>query len=87
MARRMRGHQAVRVMVEAIGSEIGTRRLIGFERQVRAQLRANGHVLELATAHDWIYAMAQVIVANEDKKADAGFQKGIRFIRSQAAVD
>ena len=86
MARRMGGHQAVRVMIEAIGSEIGTRKLIGFERQVRARLRANGHVLEVATAHDWILAMAQVIVANEDKKADTGFKKGIRFIRSQAQL-
>lgn len=67
-------------MVEEIGESIGMRRIPAFERKVREQLAETNPGGGNAT--DWIQAMAEVIVENDDKRADLGFRKGIRRIRA-----
>ena len=83
MMGRVRGKEAIAIMVESIADEIGPHRLSQFEYRVRGQM-AKDHPLG-GTAHDWITAMARVIVDADDTKADKGFQKGIRRIREAAA--
>lgn len=80
--RLMRGPDAVKIMIEEIGLAIGTRRISEFERKVRAHMRTK-HPIG-GTANDWINAMAEVITADDDTKADEGFKRGIRRIRGAA---
>jgi hypothetical protein len=76
------GKDAVRIMVEEIGEVIGGPRLREFERKVRAKMAVDFPTG--GTANDWINAMAAVIVEDNDTRADQGFRKGIRRIRTQA---
>lgn len=78
---RLAGGDALRIMVEEIGTAIGNRRLQAFERAVRLKVSEMGG----GNAQDWIDAMALVIVENSDRQADEGFKRGIRRIREQAA--
>lgn len=80
---RLSGKDALRIMLEEIGDAIGRRRLREFEGKVRRWMVAN--YPEGGAAKDWITAMAEVIVAEDDQKANAGFMKGIRRIREQAS--
>ena len=83
MMGRISGRDAVGIMIQEIGEAIGAQRLREFERKVRYRIRL-GHP-NGATGQDWINAMSDVIVADDDAKADAGFQKGIARIRQEAA--
>jgi hypothetical protein len=78
----VRGKDAVRIMVEEIGEAIGQQRLREFERKVRRRMLTD-HPFG-GKAEDWINAMAEVIVADDDKVADKGFIKGMRRIEAQA---
>jgi hypothetical protein len=80
---RVSGKAAIRIMVEEIGDAIGQPRLREFERKVRRWMATNHP--GGGTASDWITAMAETIVADDDTRANAGFMKGIRRIREQAA--
>lgn len=80
---RVSGKDALRIMVEEIGDAIGHPRLKEFERKVRRWMATNHP--NGGSASDWITAMAEIIVADDDKKANDGFMKGIRRIRQQAS--
>lgn len=79
----LRGHDAVRIMIEEIGAAIGQKRLREFEIKVRGDLAKRSP--DRVTAREWIGSMANVIVDDDDARANAGFEKGIRRIRSEAA--
>lgn len=77
--KRLTGKMAIRIMAEEIGLEIGHKRLREFDAKVRRRVLTD-HPFG-ANAQQWIDAMANVIVDDDDTKADIGFRRGIRRIR------
>lgn len=82
MSNLIRGRDAVRILIEEIGDVIGAPRLREFETKVRRRMRTD-HPIG-ATSNDWISTIAQVIVDEDDSRANEGFMRGIRRIRKQA---
>jgi hypothetical protein len=76
---RVSGREAVDIMLETLAVELGDRRFRAMERPIRQKVPPG------ANGEDWLIAIAQTIVENDDKPADLAFQKGMAKIRRIAA--